>query len=162
MKISPNKRLRLRFRPGVTLKKTKKPHRQALSLSNIVIGDKIVTRRLIDGIPQIVDAIDSMMDAITVISTSYEDGTVVYHGFDLKPVTAQLADLGIPILHKSDSWSDKVCTFKLDYVLKLIKQHLEANRVALNQGYMVERPTATVRQLVSMTGHALTPSWEKK
>ena len=117
------------IRPGVlTLKTTRRPYKKALSLADIQIGEKYVVFTLTRGVVQFDPNNDVIMDAKTVTSTDYTEGTLTYHEFDLQEVTAKLADFGVPNLEAGDGWNREICMVTLDDAIADVRAHINKLR----------------------------------
>lgn len=135
-----------------------KLHPHALSLPMLEPGMRITKVEYANGVPTN-SIIGALLDTVTVISIN-PDRTVVCYNIMHHSVEFKLDELGIPVLDKGQ-WSEHICTLPSTTAQELMRQHIDATREPLNRGYMVNRPATGNRQLVNVSGTAISPNWGK-
>ena len=135
-----------------------KLHPHALSLPMLEPGMRITKVEYANGVPTN-SIIGALLDTVTVISIN-PDRTVVCYNIMHHRVEFKLDELGIPVLDEGQ-WSEHICTLPSTTAQELMRQRIDATREPLNRGYMVDRPATGDRQLVNVSGTAISPNWGK-
>lgn len=133
---------------------TKKPYKQAIDMRRVRIGEKYVLLKIDNGVVQLGADNDIIMNAMTVISTDYVAGTVTYHAFAVEAATVKLADLGIPVLEKGESWNNQLVTVKFGHAVKAVHKHINNLHMASRRATADEVSLPGERQLMELHRHA--------